>query len=130
MSCFGKAKRMRSNVSQSRHGPETKHRVSTMLIASFLTILVCSFLIVLNLAHRNNAATASASTNASNASHLASSQLSVYVGSADGALVKLNAANGQLIWRYATKGTAVPAPATVANGVVYVGAQDGSVYAL
>ena len=118
---------MRSNLSQSRHGPAVKQRVSTMLIASFLTILVCSFLIILNLAHHNNAATASASTNAS---HLASSQLSVYAGAADGALIKLNAANGQLVWRYATKGTAIPAPATVANGTVYVGTQDGSVYAL
>ncbi|MHB8600543.1 MAG: outer membrane protein assembly factor BamB family protein [Ktedonobacteraceae bacterium] len=121
---------MTSKVSQSRHGPEAKHpehRVGTMIIAAFLTILVCSFLFVLNLAHHNSAATARAS---SNGAHAASTQLNVYVGSADGALVKLNATNGKVIWRYATKGSHVPAPAIVANGSVYVGAQDGSVYAL
>lgn len=121
---------MRSKVSQSRHGPQAKRReyhVSTMIIASFLTILVCSFLFVLNLAHHNSTVTASAS---SNGSHAASTQLGVYFGSADGALVKLNAANGKVVWRYATNGSHLPAPATVANGVVYVGMQDGSVYAL
>ena len=121
---------MKSNISQSRHGPAVKHRVSTMIIASFLTILVCSFLVVLNLAHRNNAATASTASASRNASHLTTSQLGVYFGSADGALVKLNAANGQLAWRYATKGTAIPAPATIVNGTVYVGTQDGTVTAL
>ncbi len=121
---------MTSKVSQSRHGPEVKpreHRVSTMIIAAFLTILIGSFLFVLNLAHHNSAATARAS---SNGAHAASTQLGVYVGSANGALVKLNAANGKVIWRYATKGSHLPAPATVANGTVYVGTQDGSVYAL
>jgi outer membrane protein assembly factor BamB len=124
---------MADKVSQSRHGPEAnrrEHRVGTMIIISFLTILVCSFLFVLNLAHHNSAVTARASSNGSNGSHTASTQLNVYVGSADGALVKLNAANGKVIWRYATNGSHVPAPATVANGTVYVGTQDGSVYAL
>ncbi|MEO8974000.1 MAG: PQQ-binding-like beta-propeller repeat protein [Ktedonobacteraceae bacterium] len=118
---------MTGKGSQSRHGPETKRRVSTMIIAAFLTILVCSFLFVLNFAHHNSAANARAS---SNGSQTASTQLSVYVGSANGALVKLNAANGKVIWRYATNGSHLPAPATVANGTVYVGTQDGSVYAL
>src|SRR5579863_9458628 len=118
---------MKSNISQTRHGPVAKHRVSTMIIASFLTILVCSFLFVLNLAHHNNTATAST---ANKAAPLATSQLGVYFGSADAALVKLNAGNGKLAWRYATNGTAIPAPATIANGIVYVGAQDGTVTAL
>lgn len=124
---------MTSKVLQSRHGPEAKgrehreHRIGTTIIAAFLTILVCSFLFVLNLAHHNSAVTARAS---SNGAHAASTQLNVYVGSADGVLVKLNAANGKVIWRYATNGSHIPAPATVVNGTVYVGTQDGSVYAL
>ena len=121
---------MKSKVTQSRHGLEAKHpehHVSTMIVVSFFTILVCSFLFVLNLAHHNSATTASAS---SKGARTASTQLNVYAGSADGALVKLNATNGKVIWRYATNGSHIPAPATVANGTVYVGTQDGSVYAL
>lgn len=121
---------MASKVSQTRHGPEAQrrgHPAGTMIIAAFLTILVCSFLFVLNLAHHNSAVTVRAS---SNGASTASTQLNVYVGSANGALVKLNAANGKVIWRYATNGSSIPAPATVASGTVYVGAQDGSVYAL
>ncbi|HVB25904.1 MAG TPA: PQQ-binding-like beta-propeller repeat protein [Ktedonobacteraceae bacterium] len=121
---------MTSKESQSRHRPEAKHRehrVGTIIIALFLTILVCSFLFVSNLAHHNSAATARASSTGSPAT---STQLKVYVGTANGTLVKLNAANGKVIWRYATNGSHLPAPATIANGTVYVGTQDGSIYAL
>ena len=126
--CFGKAEAYdRQSIAVPAWTRSKEHRLSTMIIAAFLTILVCSFLFVLNLAHHNSAATVRASSNGSSA---ASTQLSVYVGSANGALVKLNAANGKAIWRYATHGSHLPAPATVANGTVYVGTQDGSVYAL
>lgn len=127
---------MKSNISQSRHGPLAKRRASTIIITVFLTILVCSFLVVLNLAHRSNAATSSASSASntssasSNTSHLTTPPLGVYFGSADGSLAKVNAANGQLVWRYATNGTTISAPTTVANGMVYVSAQNGTITAL
>ena len=60
----------------------------------------------------------------------AGSQFGVYVGSGDGAIFKLDAANGQQLWRYKTKGSSIPAPVTDSNGMIYAGGLDGIVYAL
>src|SRR5665647_1655342 len=52
----------------------------------------------------------------------------VYVGSYDGNVYALNAADGTKVWSYVTGGTA-SSPA-VANGLVYIGGTDGYIYAL
>ena len=52
----------------------------------------------------------------------------VYVGSLDGNMYALNASTGAKLWSYAT-GSYVESSPAVANGVVYVGSDDGSVYA-
>jgi outer membrane protein assembly factor BamB len=53
----------------------------------------------------------------------------VFVGSLDDNVYALDAITGELIWKYATKGSISSAPA-VANGLVYVGSADHYVYAL
>ena len=53
----------------------------------------------------------------------------VYFGSAGCCVYALDAATGQLLWRYETGGL-VSTPAVSADGTVYVGSMDGSVYAL
>jgi hypothetical protein len=52
----------------------------------------------------------------------------VYVGSDDGKVYALNAANGAYIWSYTTGNEVYSSPAVV-GGVVYVGSWDGKVYA-
>ncbi len=49
-------------------------------------------------------------------------------GSGDNNLYALNASTGALLWSYTTGGTVETRPA-IANGVVYVGSDDGKVYA-
>jgi outer membrane protein assembly factor BamB len=53
----------------------------------------------------------------------------VYVGSDDGHVYALYAANGSQVWSFSTGGPVRSSPA-VANGVVYVGSDDDDVYAL
>ena len=53
----------------------------------------------------------------------------VYVGSVDGYVYCLNAADGSLAWRYKT-GSGVWSSPAVADGKVYVGSYDGYVYCL
>src|SRR5438132_7296887 len=98
--------------------------IATLLI---LTVLIGSLVVVINQAHLSKKATVSTSVDHS---QTVQSQLGVYVGSGDGALFKLDAQKGQFLWRYKTQGRTIPAPATVANGIVYVGSLDGSVSAL
>lgn len=43
---------MKSNVPVSRHGPGWQSRLSTLAIVVFLTLLIGSLFIVLNLAHQ------------------------------------------------------------------------------
>jgi len=52
----------------------------------------------------------------------------VYVGSGDSRLLAYDATTGALDWT-ATTGSAVLSSPAVANGVVYVGSEDGSMYA-
>lgn len=53
----------------------------------------------------------------------------VYVGSDDGKIYALNAADGTKKWEFTTGGVVRASP-TVADGIVYVGSQDNKVYAL
>lgn len=53
----------------------------------------------------------------------------VYVGSADGSIYALSAADGTKQWTYKTDGGVGSSPAVV-NDTVYVGSQDNSIYAL
>ena len=53
----------------------------------------------------------------------------VYLGSGDGNVYALNAANGDKLWNYNTSSYFESSPAVV-NGVVYVGSYNGNVYAL
>ena len=54
----------------------------------------------------------------------------VYIGSLDDNLYALNAANGDKLWDYNTKGGIYSSPA-VANGIVYIDSTfEGNVYAL
>jgi parallel beta-helix repeat protein len=53
----------------------------------------------------------------------------VYVGSDDGKIYCLNAANGAFVWNYTTGG-GVGSSAAVVGGFVYVGSVDGTVYCL
>jgi hypothetical protein len=50
------------------------------------------------------------------------------VGSIDYSVYCLNASTGALVWSYATSGTVFSSPAVV-DGVVYVGSEDGKIYA-
>jgi outer membrane protein assembly factor BamB/tetratricopeptide (TPR) repeat protein len=53
----------------------------------------------------------------------------VYVGSTEGTLYALDAANGQGMWTFST-GAEIRAAPAYADGVVYVGSMDGKLYAL
>ncbi len=57
------------------------------------------------------------------------SVLCAVVGSADGVLYCLNAANGRLLWKHAADGPVVASP-LIADGVVYCGGSDGVFRAL
>jgi outer membrane protein assembly factor BamB len=52
----------------------------------------------------------------------------LYVGSADHHLYAINASQGGVLWAASTGGPISSSP-TVANGVIYVGSEDGKVYA-
>lgn len=127
---------MKSNVPVSRHGPRWQSRLSTLAIVMFLTLLIGSLIIVLNLAHQIKTVTAlaphhsSISANVSNHANTSLSQLGVYAGSSDGALYKLDAQSGKSLWHFQTSGRSIPAAPTVAAGTVYLASQDGYVYAL
>ncbi len=53
----------------------------------------------------------------------------VYVGSSDGNMYALNAADGTMKWKFATESRVTSSPA-VAAGLVYFGSYDGNFYAL
>ena len=52
-----------------------------------------------------------------------------YVGSGDHSVYALAAADGGVVWQYATNDIVYSSPA-VANGTLYVASDDGGVYAL
>ena len=54
----------------------------------------------------------------------------VYAGSYDGYLYAVDAASGELRWRYATDEDGVSSSPTVVDGVVYIGSRDKFLYAV
>lgn len=108
---------MMSNVSEFHEGQTSRRRIGTIVAILFITLLVGSLVIALNLVRHSNPSLASAS------------QLGVYVGSGDGFLYKLDAKSGSLIWHQQIDGSQMPASPAVADGVVYYGSRDGSIHA-
>lgn len=53
----------------------------------------------------------------------------IFVGNLDYRLYALDAATGQMLWRYKTEAPVTSSP-TVANSTVYFGSNDGNVYAI
>ena len=53
----------------------------------------------------------------------------VYVGSGDGNLYAIRAADGSQVWKFATKGPVDSSPA-ISGGIVYAASVDGNVYAV
>jgi eukaryotic-like serine/threonine-protein kinase len=114
---------MKSNLPESSKGQTLRRRIDTIIALLFLTVLVGSLVVVVNLMHHGTNHTASPS------SRLVPT-LSVYVGNGTGGLEKLDASTGRLIWTFQTQGKEVPAPALIANNTAYFGSTDGNLYAV
>jgi outer membrane protein assembly factor BamB len=114
---------MKSNLPESSKGQTLRRRIDTIIALLFLTVLVGSLVVVVNLMHHGTNHTASPS------SRLVPT-LSVYVGNGTGGLEKLDASTGRLIWTFQTQGKQVPAPALIANNTAYFGSTDGNLYAV
>ena len=114
---------MKSNLPESSKGQTLRRRIDTIIGLLFLTVLVGSLVVVVNLMHHGTNHTASPS------SRLVPT-LSVYVGNGTGGLDKLDASTGRLIWTFQTQGKEIPAPALIANNTAYFGSTDGSLHAV
>src|SRR5438270_4085322 len=108
---------MKSKVPFSKDDHPLQRHLSVIAVVLVLTFLLASLALIFTSLHPGKNANAG-------------SQFGVYVGSGDGAVFKLDAANGQQLWRYKTKGRSIPAPVTDSNGMIYLGGLDGIVYAL
>ena len=108
---------MKSKVPFSKGDHPLQRHLSVIAVVLVLTFLLASLALIFTSLHPGKNANAG-------------SQFGVYVGSGDGAIFKLDAANGQQLWRYKTKGRSIPAPVTDSNGMIYFGGLDGIVYAL
>lgn len=120
---------MKKKVLASRSlSPAWFHPGSILLILC-LALLIGGFLVVLKAAYQSKQIPAHSTTHTY--AHTAGTpSLGVYVGSTDGALAKLDARTGTLLWRYKTQGTSIPAAVTVVAGTTFLGSQEGIVYAL
>src|SRR6266516_4361412 len=114
---------MKSNLPESPRGQTLRRRIDTIIALLFLTFLVGSLIVVVNLLHHSTSHAASPS------SRLVPT-LSVYVGNGTGGLEKLDASTGRQIWTFQTGGKEVPAPALIANNTAYFGSDDGNLYAV
>jgi eukaryotic-like serine/threonine-protein kinase len=114
---------MKSNLPESPKGQTLRRRIDTIIGLLFLTVLVGSLVVVVNLMHHGTNHAASAP------SRLVPT-LSVYVGNGTGGLDKLDANTGRLMWTFQTQGKEVPAPALIANNTAYFGSTDGNLYAV
>lgn len=114
---------MKSNLPESSKGQKLRRRIDTIIALLFLTVLVGSLVVVVNLMRHGTNHPASPSSR-----HIPA--LSVYVGNGTGGLEKLDASTGRLIWTFQTQGKEVPAPALIANNTAYFGSTDGNLYAV
>ncbi len=114
---------MKSNLPESPRGQTLRRRIDTIIALLFLTFLVGSLIVVVNLILHSTSHAASPS------SRLVPT-LSVYVGNGTGGLEKLDASTGRQIWTFQTGGKEVPAPALIANNTAYFGSTDGNLYAV
>src|SRR5258706_4499048 len=123
---------MQKKLSVSRYRSLTRRLPGTIALTLFLTLLLGSFLLILNMARQSKQGQASTpgQTTLAHAGGTTASSPGVYIGTGDGALAKLDGATGSLRWRYKTLGMSIPAAATVVAGKVYLGSQEGTVYAL
>lgn len=55
---------------------------------------------------------------------------SLFIGSTDGSLYALNSTSGEFIWEYATSGSISASPSISDDGVVYIGNEVGSMFAV
>ena len=108
---------MKSKLPFSKGDHPLQRHLNVIAVVLVLTFLLASLALIFTSLHPGKNANAG-------------SQFGVYVGSGDGAIFKLDAANGQQLWRYKTKGRSIPAPVTDSNGMIYFGGLDGIVYAL
>ena len=114
---------MKSNLPESPRGQTLRRRIDTIIAILFLTLLVGSLIVVVNLIRHTTNHTASTSNSLV-------PPLSVYVGNGTGGLEKLDAGTGRPIWTFQTGGKEVPAPALIANNTAYFGSTDGNLYAV
>ncbi len=114
---------MKSNVPESSKGQTLRRRIDTIIALLFLTILVGSLVVVVNLIHHgtNRAASPSGQPVAT---------LGVYVGNGTGGLEKLDASTGRQIWVFQTQAKDIPSPAFIANGTAYFGDTNGDLHAV
>jgi len=126
---------MKSNLPDSPKGPTLRRRIETVVALLFLTLLVGSLIVVVNMIHHSSSHAARSASSGHTASRTSgrlagSASLSVFVAGGLGELNKLDAQTGKLLWRFQTQGKEIPAPPTVADGMVYFGSTDGNVYAV
>src|SRR6266566_1262442 len=114
---------MKSNLPKSPGGQTLRRRIDTIIALLFLTLLVGSLIVVVNLVRHTTSHAASPSA------HYAATQ-SVYAGNGTGGLEKLDASTGRQIWVFQTQAKEIPSPALIANGTAYFGDTNGDLHAV
>jgi outer membrane protein assembly factor BamB len=114
---------MKSNLPESPRGRTLRHRIDTIIALLFLTLLVGSLVVVVNLMHHGT-------NHAASPSGRLVSTLGVYVGNGTGGLEKLDASTGRQIWAFQTQAKEIPSPALIANGTAYFGDTNGDLHAV
>ena len=117
---------MKSNLPESPRGQTLRHRIDTIIALLFLTLLVGSLVVVVNLVRHSTTHTASPSGPSSQQV----STLGVYAGNGTGGLEKLDASTGRQIWVFLTQAKEIPSPALIANGTAYFGDTNGDLHAV
>ena len=114
---------MKSNLPESPRGQTLRHRIDTIIALLFLTLLVGSLIVVVNMIHRGTNHTASPSSQQV-------ATLGVYAGNGTGGLEKLDASTGRQIWVFQTQAKSIPSPALIANDTAYFGDTNGDLHAV
>src|SRR6266487_2089478 len=135
---------MKSNLPESPRGQTLRRRIDTIIALLFLTFLVGSLIVVVNLIHHSTSHAASPSSrlvptlsvyvgNGTGGLEVPAPALiannTAYFGSTDGNLYAVNATTGKEKWHFSTGQTILGSP-VLANGVLYFGSDDGNLYAV